>query len=58
MAIAGSAGRLEFTRRTMIGQVTGLPWALILLLVLMGVIGLATLYSATYTNPEEVGLPA
>ncbi|MEM1037691.1 MAG: rod shape-determining protein RodA [Pseudomonadota bacterium] len=58
MAIAGSAGRLDFTRRTMIGQVTGLPWALILLLVLMGVIGLATLYSATYTNPEEVGLPA
>ncbi|MEL8055638.1 MAG: rod shape-determining protein RodA [Pseudomonadota bacterium] len=58
MALAGSAGRLDFTRRTMIGQVTGLPWALILLLVLMGVIGLATLYSATYTNPEEVGLPA
>ncbi|MEM1391249.1 MAG: rod shape-determining protein RodA [Pseudomonadota bacterium] len=58
MAVAGSAGRLDFTRRTLIGQITGLPWALILLLVLMGIIGLATLYSATYTNPEEVGLPA
>ncbi|MEM7492834.1 MAG: rod shape-determining protein RodA [Pseudomonadota bacterium] len=58
MALAGSAGGLDFTRRTMIGQVTGLPWALILLLVLMGLIGLATLYSATYTNPEEAGLPA
>ncbi|MEL7232393.1 MAG: FtsW/RodA/SpoVE family cell cycle protein, partial [Pseudomonadota bacterium] len=58
MAVAGSAGRLDFTRRTVLSQFAGLPWALILLLVLMGIIGLATLYSATYTNPEEAGLPA
>lgn len=58
MALAGSAGRLDFTRRTLLGQFAGLPWALILLLVLMGIIGLATLYSATYTNPIEADLPA
>ncbi|MEM1086679.1 MAG: rod shape-determining protein RodA [Pseudomonadota bacterium] len=58
MALAGSAGRLDFTRRTVLGQITGLPWALILLLMLMGMIGLATLYSATHTNPSEIDLPA
>lgn len=58
MALPGTVTRLDFTRRTLVGQFTSLPWALILLLVLMGVIGLATLYSATYTNPAEADLPA
>ena len=35
----------------------GLPWGVILLLCAMAVIGVATLHSATFTNPEEAGLP-
>ena len=58
MAVAGGAARLDFTRRNFFSLVTGLPWGLILMLIAMGLIGLATLYSATFTNPQEVGLPA
>lgn len=58
MAIASRSSRLDFTRRNFLDHVTGLPWGLILMLVAMGLIGLATLFSATFTNPEEVGLPA
>jgi len=34
-----------------------LPWGLILLLCGMAVIGVAVLYSATFTNPQEADLP-
>lgn len=58
MARARGAVGLDFTRRKFLDHVTGLPWGLILMLMAMGLIGLATLYSATFTNPEEAGLPA
>ena len=58
MALASGASGLDFTRRNFLSQITGLPWGLTLLLVAMGLIGLATLYSATFTNPLEVTLPA
>jgi len=58
MALGSGAAGLDFTRRSLVTQLTGLPWGLILLLCAMGLIGLATLYSATFTNPQETGLPA
>ena len=49
---------LDFApRRTLLSRVGMLPWGLILLLCGMGVIGVAVLYSATFTNPQEVDLP-
>ncbi len=47
----------NFSRTNIFAQFTGLPWGLILLLCAMAVIGVATLHSATFTNPEEAGLP-
>ena len=44
-------------RATLFSQVASLPWGLILMLCGMAVIGVAVLYSATFTNPEEVALP-
>ncbi len=41
----------------MFSRVGMLPWGMILLLCAMAVIGVATLYSATFTNPEEAALP-
>lgn len=50
---------LDFApRRTLLSRVGALPWGLILLLCGMGVIGVAVLYSATFTNPQEADLPA
>lgn len=50
---------LDFApRRTFLSRVGALPWGLILLLCGMGVIGVAVLYSATFTNPQEADLPA
>lgn len=56
MAIS-SGGGLDFTRKTVIGQVAGLPWAFLLLICGMAAVGVAVLYSATFTNPEEAELP-
>lgn len=50
---------LDFApRRTLLMRLGALPWGLILLLCGMAVIGVAVLYSATYTNPQEADLPA
>ncbi len=57
MAQAAARG-LKFNRRRMLDQFAGLPWGLILLLCAMGVIGVAVLHSATFTNPAEARLPA
>ncbi|CAI8317322.1 MAG: rod shape-determining protein RodA [Hyphomonadaceae bacterium] len=51
------ASSLSFTRRSFLRQVSELPWGLILLLCAMAVIGLVVLYSSTFTNPAEAGLP-
>ncbi|MGC6499609.1 MAG: rod shape-determining protein RodA [Henriciella sp.] len=51
------AGSLNFSRRTRLQDLGGLPWGLILLICAMAVIGVAVLYSATYTNPSEADLP-
>ena len=56
MSIA-RASRLDFNRKTLLGQVGALPWGLILLFVAMAMIGVATLHSATFTNPGEADLP-
>ncbi|MDJ0922365.1 MAG: rod shape-determining protein RodA [Henriciella sp.] len=56
MATAGASG-LNFSRRTLFSSFTSLPWGLILLICGMAVIGVATLYSATFTNPAEADLP-
>lgn len=48
---------LNFNRTTLLSRFTGMPWGMILLLCAMAVIGVGTLYSATFTNPEEAGLP-
>ncbi|MEM6534900.1 MAG: rod shape-determining protein RodA [Pseudomonadota bacterium] len=55
--VATTASGLNFNRRNFAGQVTALPWGLILLLCAMGTIGVAILHSATFTNPAEAGLP-
>ncbi len=54
--MAGSRN-LSFNRATFLSRVTGMPWGLILLLCAMAIIGVGTLYSATFTNPEEADLP-
>ena len=51
------ASSLSFSRRSFVRQVSELPWGLILLLSAMSVIGLVVLYSSTFTNPQEAGLP-
>ncbi|MEO0550681.1 MAG: rod shape-determining protein RodA [Pseudomonadota bacterium] len=56
MAQAGASG-LNFNRKTLLSSFTSLPWGLILLLCGMAVIGVATLYSSTFTNPAEADLP-
>ncbi|MEL7546416.1 MAG: rod shape-determining protein RodA [Pseudomonadota bacterium] len=52
------ATALNFNRRSVISDAMRLPWGLILLISAMGVIGVAILYSATFTNPNEIDLPA
>ncbi len=56
MAIARSS-HLDFNRKTVLGQIGALPWGLILLICAMAMIGVATLHSATFTNPAEADLP-
>ena len=51
------ASSLDFSRRSLWTQVGSLPWGLILMICAMAMIGVATLHSATFTNPEEAGLP-
>ena len=56
--MAGMRSRgFSINRSDLAAQVSGLPWGLILMLCGMAVIGVAVLYSATFTNPEEAGLP-
>lgn len=52
------ATSLNFNRRSLFTDVLRLPWGLVLLISAMGMIGVAILYSATFTNPNEVDLPA
>lgn len=56
MALALSR-RSGVSRTNIISLFGKLPWGMILLLCAMAVIGVATLYSATFTNPEEASLP-
>lgn len=49
--------KLTFSRRSFLDLLGALPWPLLLLLCGMATIGVMVLYSATYTNPEEAGLP-
>lgn len=49
--------RTGVSRTTIFSQLGKMPWGMILLLCGMAVIGVATLYSATFTNPEEASLP-
>jgi len=51
------SSNLDFNRKGLLSQVGSLPWGLILLICAMAMIGVATLHSATFTNPEEAGLP-
>ena len=51
------ASSLDFSRKSLWTQLGSLPWGLILLICAMGMIGVAILHSATFTNPEEAGLP-
>ena len=51
-------GSLDFERPDFLKRVGRLPWGLVLLLTGVAVIGIAALYSATLTNPEESMLPA
>ncbi len=51
------AGSLNFRSRTRVQDLGRLPWGLILLISAMALIGVAILYSATYTNPREADLP-
>jgi len=48
---------LNISRTTLFSRVGMLPWGMILLICGMAVIGVATLYSATFTNPDEAELP-
>ena len=56
MAISRSRS-LNISRTTLFSRVGMLPWGMILLICGMAVIGVATLYSATFTNPDEAELP-
>ena len=58
MARAARASNIRFEDRTFGGMVGELPWGLVLLLISIALIGVAALYSSTYTNPAEAGLPA
>ena len=58
MARAARASSMRFEDRTLAGTLGALPWGLILMLISMALIGTAALYSSTYTNPAEAGLPA
>lgn len=46
------------TNDDVVSRITRLPWIMILIIVGLGVFGVAVLYSATITNPSESGLPA
>ena len=48
---------LDFSRKSLLSQFQALPWGLILMICAMAMIGVAILHSATFTNPEEAGLP-
>ncbi len=56
--VTTAARGLNFNRKSLVSQMAAMPWGLILLICAMGAIGVATLHSATYTNPAEAGLPA
>mgnify|MGYP001794941360 FL=1 len=55
--VALSSNSLDFSRKSLVTQVQSLPWGLILMICAMAMIGVAILHSATFTNPEEAGLP-
>ena len=46
------------TNDDVVSRITRLPWIMILIVIGLGVFGVAVLYSATITNPTEAGLPA
>jgi len=56
MAMARSRS-FNINRSTLFSRAGMLPWGMILLICAMAVIGVATLFSATFTNPEEAALP-
>ena len=58
MARAARASAIRFEDRTFAGTLGELPWGLVLMLITVACIGTAALYSSTFTNPEEAGLPA
>lgn len=57
MAGFAQSRSFRFNRAGLFTRLSSLPWGLILLLCAMAVIGVATLHSATFTNPEEAALP-
>lgn len=52
------SGSMRPDERTLAKALGSLPWGLILMLVSIACIGTAALFSSTYTNPTESGLPA
>lgn len=46
------------TNDNILSRIGRLPWIMILIIIGLGVFGVAVLYSATITNPSEAGLPA
>ena len=58
MARAARASAIRFEDRTFASTLAELPWGLVLMLVTVACIGVAALYSSTFTNPEEAVLPA
>ena len=58
MARAARASAIRFEDRTFASTLAELPWGLVMMLVTVACIGVAALYSSTFTNPEEAVLPA
>lgn len=58
MARAARASAIRFEDRTFSSVLGELPWGLVLMLITVAAIGVAALYSSTFTNPPEAALPA
>lgn len=58
MARAARASAIRFEDRTFASVLGELPWGLVLMLITVAAIGVAALYSSTFTNPPEAALPA